>query len=317
VTFSFEIAQAKAADILSVAHRHGAQLRKFGGEYAGACPVCGGRDRFSINPKRRIWNCRGCGKGGDVIAFVQHLRALGFLDAVRELAGGKAGPIARGAVEPPEPSTQAPDPTTRTSDAGATWREGVEPRGTAVERYLNSRALELDEALAGEVIRFHRGENAMLALFRDIRSDEPKAISRTFLDPNGVKLGRKFLGPVGGCAIKLDPDEEVVAGLHIGEGIETTMSARQGVRFGDDVVPCRPAWALGSAGAISTFPVLAGIEALTFLRELDKATGKPDAANEKAAATCAIRWQAAKREVRNVWPDSGGDLNDEIMLRRH
>lgn len=174
MTFSFEIAQAKAADILSVAQQHGAQLRKFGGERVGPCPVCGGRDRFSINPKRQIWNCRGWGKGGDVIALVQHVMGIGFLDAVRELVGGKAGPIARGAVKPPEPSPPT-DPATTTSGAGAMWREGVEPRGTAVERYLNSRALALDEDLAGEVIRFHRGENAMLALFRDITSDEPES----------------------------------------------------------------------------------------------------------------------------------------------
>jgi hypothetical protein len=96
----------------------------------------------------------------------------------------------------------------------------------------------------------------MLALFRDIRTDEPRAISRTFLDPEGRKLERKFLGPVGGAAIKLDADEDVLGGLHIGEGVETTMTARQ-------VEYRRPAWALGSRGAIAAFPVLSGIECLT------------------------------------------------------
>jgi hypothetical protein len=306
VTFSFEIARAKAADILSVAQQHGAQLRKFGGEYVGACPVCGGRDRFSINPKRRIWNCRGCGKGGDVIAFVQHLRGLGFLEAVRDLAGGKAGPVVR-AVKPPEPSTQAPSTTTMPA-AIAMWREAVEPRGSVVEGYLSSRGLELDEGVSGEVIRFHPRANAMLALFRGIEDDQPKGISRTFLGKDGVKLGRKFLGPVGGCAIKLDPEEEVLAGLHIGEGIETCLAARQGVRIGGDIVPCRPTWALGSAGAIAAFPVLSGVEAVTFLREHDEA-------NSKAATTCALRWHAAGRQVFNAWPDVGSDLNDEVMAR--
>ena len=32
--------------------------------YAGPCPSCGGRDRFSISPSREAWNCRGCGRGG-------------------------------------------------------------------------------------------------------------------------------------------------------------------------------------------------------------------------------------------------------------
>jgi putative DNA primase/helicase len=189
------------------------------------------------------------------------------------------------------------------------WREGVEPRGSVVEDYLNSRGLELDEGLTGEVIRYHRGSNAMLALFRDIVSDEPRAISRTFITPEGSKIGRKFLGPVGGCAIKLDPEEEVLGGLHIGEGIETCMSARQGVLIGDAVVPLRPTWALGSAGAIAAFPVLVGTGCLTIIRE-------NDAANERAAAECALRWHAAGREVRNVWPDTGKDLNDELRGAR-
>ena len=191
------------------------------------------------------------------------------------------------------------------SHAGRMWREGVEPRGSVVERYLNSRGLDLDEGLAGEVIRHHRGANAMLALFRDIVSDEPTAISRTFLTPEGAKIERKFLGPVGGCAIKLDPEEEVLGGLHIGEGIETCLSARQGVRIGDDIIPLRPTWALGSAGAIAAFPVMTAVECLTLIREKDEA-------NTRAAVKCGIRWQTTRREVRNVWPDAGKDLNDEL-----
>ena len=56
------------------------------------------------------------------------------------------------------------------------------------------------------------------------------------------------MGPVGGAAIKLDADEDVLGGLHIGEGIETCMAAR--------MLGLRPAWALGSAGEIAKFPVL-------------------------------------------------------------
>jgi hypothetical protein len=38
------IERARAVDILSVASRHGARLRKAGGgEFVGPCPRCGGR----------------------------------------------------------------------------------------------------------------------------------------------------------------------------------------------------------------------------------------------------------------------------------
>lgn len=39
-------------------------------------------------------------------------------------------------------------------------------------------------------------------LFRNILTNEPQAVSRTFLDVDGRKIKRKFLGHVGGAAIK-------------------------------------------------------------------------------------------------------------------
>jgi hypothetical protein len=64
-------------------------------------------------------------------------------------------------------------------------------------------------------------------------------------------------------------------------------------------------WALGSAGAIQTFPVLPGIDALSILLETDD-----DGANERAAQECARRWTEASREVLLVTPLLVGDMND-------
>ncbi len=150
------------------------------------------------------------------------------------------------------------------------WHVGMDPRGALAEVYLRGRGLDIGDDLAGDVLRWHRRSRAMVALFRNIYSDEPQAVSRTFLDCAGTKIERKFLGPVGGAAVKLDPDENVLTGLHVGEGVETCLAARQ---FG-----LRPAWALGSKGAIRDFPVLSGIEALTIFAE-------PDA--EREVETCA------------------------------
>ena len=137
----------------------------------------------------------------------------------------------------------------------------------------------------------------MLALFRNIVTNEPQALSRTFLDHEARKIERRFMGPVGGAAIKLDADEDVLGGLHIGEGIETCMAAR--------MLGLRPAWALGSAGAIAAFPVLSGIECLSLLREHDDA-------NRRAADACAAAWMTAGREVLDVLPKAGKDINDSI-----
>src|SRR4029077_6448966 len=67
--------------------RRGISLRGRGSERCGPCPVCGGTDRFSVNPKKQVWNCRGCATGGDVIALVEHLDGCGFMEAVEMLVG--------------------------------------------------------------------------------------------------------------------------------------------------------------------------------------------------------------------------------------
>jgi hypothetical protein len=106
-----------------------------------------------------------------------------------------------------------------------------------------------------------------------------------------------MLGRAGGAAIKLYADEDVTLGLHIGEGIETSIAAQ--------LAGFRPVWALASAGAIKEFPVLSGIEAITVLGEINDG-----GANHRAAQACKARWIEARREAFLVEPLSGDDLNN-------
>ena len=201
----------------------------------------------------------------------------------------------RPAVAPPQvPDDDRP---TRIAQALAVWKASAEPRGTVAERYFATRKLELGEDLAGTVIRWNASLRAMVALFRNIQTGEPQALSRTYLSPDGKKLDRKFLGPVGGAAVMLDDFDGVTSGLHIAEGIETAMSARQ--------LGLRPCWALGSAGSVAAFPVLGGIECLTLLAEHDPASAQ-------AVEACGERWHAAGRIVLVNQPLKGKDLNDCI-----
>lgn len=184
------------------------------------------------------------------------------------------------------------------------WDEARDPVGTIVEKYLDSRGLELHPDIAGTVIKYHptcwfglEKLPCMVALFRDILSDEPIAVHRTALTTDGRKLDRRMLGSVANAAIKLDADANVTNGLTIGEGLETALSGRQ--------LGFRPTWSVGSAGAIARFPVLHGIEALTILTEDCEA-------NSRAVESCGNRWLAEGAEVILVAPKSGKDLNDAL-----
>jgi hypothetical protein len=196
------------------------------------------------------------------------------------------------------------------------WNRGVDPRGTAAELYLKSRGLTLtNDACA--VLRFHPAATwrvdpahpefppgchpTLLAAFRDIETDELTGIHRIRVDRPRLwpRTRRKMLGPVAGSAVKLaDVPDGVLA---VGEGIETCMAANA-LGFG-------PAWALGSAGAIATLPVLEDIRKLILL-------GENDDASRKATDDCAERWVRAGREVELVEPEVGTDLNDELMGSR-
>jgi hypothetical protein len=145
---------------------------------------------------------------------------------------------------------------------------------------------------------------AMLAVYRHILSDEIVGVQVTRLSPAGEKIDRKMRGRCGNGAIKFDADAHVMTGLVVGEGCETAMTAR--------MVGLRPVWALGSKGKIGTFPVLAGIEALTLLREHSE-TPREQAAVAKVIEACASRWHAAGCEVGIVEPLAGSDLNDAIQ----
>jgi len=63
------------------------QLRKRGNDLVGLCPFHGEKTpSFHVHPDRGFFKCFGCGKGGDVIKFVQELESLPFPDAARVLA---------------------------------------------------------------------------------------------------------------------------------------------------------------------------------------------------------------------------------------
>jgi putative DNA primase/helicase len=101
------------------------------------------------------------------------------------------------------------------------------------------------------------------------------------------------------AAIKLDAP---TSQLSIGEGIETCMAARQ---FG-----YAPAWALGSAGAISFFPPIEGVKQLVIL-------GEQGSVSARAIQICGTRWRKAGRRVRVIMPSAGlSDLNDVLIAEK-
>ena len=83
------VAKARSVRIEDECSRRGIVFNGQAGktERCGPCPKCGGDDRFAVNTKKQVFNCRGCSARGDVIAFVQFLDHSDFARAVEALTG--------------------------------------------------------------------------------------------------------------------------------------------------------------------------------------------------------------------------------------
>lgn len=353
-------------------------LKRAGREWVGPCPVCGGSDRFGISPDRGVYNCRSCGGGDAIglVRLVRSCGFRDALDFIVGAADVPLDPreAARRARAAAETKRRREERAERERAAAIgrareIWRQGVRIEATSVQAYLHARgltarridpwprALRYHPELPYMVpnpdgqgwTEIHRGP-AMLASIVN-RPGELVGVHRTWIDPDrpGKKadLGtdaagkpraaKKVEGSLKGAAIRLTPHMEFET-LIMGEGIETTLSARAA-----DPVPGAAYWAGISLGNMGGRRVLTarGAEALGLPGKGVRAAGIPDMEDADAfvpppfvrrlvfvqdgdsdpETTRAILLAGLRRamalipglEARIVHPGEGRDLNDVLM----
>ena len=111
-----------------------------GGEYAGPCPFCGGRDRFRVWPEDKggRWWCRQCERSGDATAYRVERGDLTPTEAgrLRHVDDGAQGSALR--------SVAAPRHAGRLGPPGPDWQQ----RARAFCEYAAAQLWETPEALA-------------------------------------------------------------------------------------------------------------------------------------------------------------------------
>jgi DNA polymerase family A/CHC2 zinc finger/Toprim domain len=246
--------------------------------------------------------CFSCGTHGNQLDWLVAVEGMKHAEAV-EMLKNWDGPLIDHAAK----SNKA---EANRSRALRLWGEAVPLTNTLGARYLSEiRGIDLAQLPADidTTLRFHRycpfngvHHPCLLAMMRDILTDEPTGIHRIALTPDARKIDRWMLGNAG--AVKLWPASSQ---LVIGEGIETVLAAATRIPYED--APLRPAWALTSSGPITQFPVLKDVERLVLLVD-------HDSAGIAAAKACTQRWARARRTVVQLLPDeAGADFNDLIM----
>jgi hypothetical protein len=226
--------RARRVPIERVLRERSVKLRRCGAELIGPCPHCGGRDRFGVNLRKQVFVCRGCGARGSVIDLVALLDRCTIHEAVAKLCGVGNPPPARPLSNPQRVYSKAPADCDGTDRALQWWAEARSIAGTLAEEYLvQHRGIGTFPPDVDDVLRFHprcifgpgQFYPCLLAMVRDVATDQPQAITRTTLATTAEKIGRMALGPTANGAVKLWPNDCVTTGLVIGEGVETCLAA--------------------------------------------------------------------------------------------
>jgi DNA primase len=141
-----------AADMVEVVSAR-TQLRRSGARWTGLCPFHDEKTpSLSVNPADKLFYCFGCGKGGDVISFVQETEQLDFAQAVEWLAERYRVTLEYEESSPEQDAARGRRERLLSLLEQATafyerwlWES---PRGEAARAYLQSRGL--DEAVCRE-----------------------------------------------------------------------------------------------------------------------------------------------------------------------
>ena len=239
------IERAKGVDLRSLAERYG-ELRHCSGpkELEGACPKCGGNDRFHV---RAEWFfCRRCHpKPGDPIEFLRWLQpGLSFPEAVQQLAGGAlpvaatrwpAAPAHRAAPAKPQPASWQRDTERLVAQAAERlWQ----PEGEPARAYLERRALDpfvwlayglgYESAAAVPGTQGQQRAPAVVLPWRSASGALP-AVRFRFLEPQGehrltALAGSQFAGKLfGGCLLPAASFEPLAEGERPGESVRSLL----------------------------------------------------------------------------------------------
>lgn len=148
-----------------------------GAEFAGPCPLCGGRDRFLVWPEQNdghgSYSCRQCGISGDVIQWLMDVEGMTFQEAAKAAGRKLEGRPVRSTPQAPRRHEKEParietrTESERVQDV-AQWHEEaahfVETRHKAIwtqteaRQYLAGRGLD-EVAVRDYRLGWQCGEN--------------------------------------------------------------------------------------------------------------------------------------------------------------
>ena len=165
-------------------------LKKAGANYAACCPFHSEKTpSFTVSPSKQFYHCFGCGAPGTAIGFVMEYQGLGFVEAVRELAG-------RAGLQVPDDQEFSPQQQGRTRSlleamarAAQFYKEQLKRSPRAID-YCKQRGLTGEIAARYGIGYAPDGWNNLKAVFPDYDGDVLKDAGLIIDNDSGRRYDR-------------------------------------------------------------------------------------------------------------------------------
>ncbi len=140
------------ADVVEIVGRY-VQLKKTGANFSGLCPFHSEKSpSFTVSPSKQFYHCFGCGKHGNAIGFLMEHAGMGFVEAVKDLAGQYGMQVPEDERSPQDRALAAAQ-----REKQATLSDVLEKAGEAYRKHLKTspRAIAYlkGRGLSGEIAR--------------------------------------------------------------------------------------------------------------------------------------------------------------------
>jgi DNA primase len=140
------------ADVVEIVGRY-VQLKKAGANFSGLCPFHAEKSpSFTVSPSKQFYHCFGCGKNGNAIGFLMDHAGMGFIEAVKDLAGQFGMQVPEEDVSP-EQRVRAVEQRQKQN----TLTDVLEKAGESYRKHLKDAHRAIDyckkRGLSGEIAR--------------------------------------------------------------------------------------------------------------------------------------------------------------------
>ncbi|HYB43538.1 MAG TPA: DNA primase [Candidatus Methylomirabilis sp.] len=166
-------------------------LKQAGQRWKGLCPFHAEKSpSFTVNPKRGIFHCFGCGVGGDAFGFLMRHDRLAFPEAVRALAERTGVELPASREAQPEAEGKFESLRRVMALAAEFYSQSLwQPDGARAREYLDRRGVDVETARRFGLGYAPEGWNALLVAMTRQSVPEDQLVQAGLVQPRQTGAG--------------------------------------------------------------------------------------------------------------------------------